>query len=94
MAKDTIVMCDTNIIVELFKNNKVIKEQCSAIGENNLCISAVTAAEFYYGTLNKREFNKIKKHISNFPIIHINDEISKIFLNTKDFQYINRLSLF
>jgi len=32
--------------------------------------------ELYYGALNKKELNKIKKALNNFKIIHVDIEIS------------------
>ena len=74
------VICDTNIIIELFKNNDRVKTQCLQIGENNLCVSAITAAELSFGAFDKTEMSKIKGYISNFPILHFNDDISQLFL--------------
>ena len=36
MAGSQPVICDTNIVIELFKDNEVVKEQCLQIGINNL----------------------------------------------------------
>jgi len=77
MEKISFVILDTNIIIEIFKNNSFIIQKCSELGFENLLISDVTVGEFYAGTLNKREFPKIKKHIERFPVLHINEEISK-----------------
>ncbi len=37
--------------------------------------------ELYYGALNKRELNKIKKALSNFNILPLNEEITEIAIN-------------
>ena len=71
------VIIDTNIVIEFYKGNIDVKQKCQDIGEFDLLISDVTVAEFYFGTLNKQEFPKIKKHIERFPVLHINEEISK-----------------
>jgi len=75
------VICDTNIIIELFKNNERVKTMCLQVGENNLCISAITTAELYFGAFDKTEMSKIKGYIFNFPVLHFNDDISQIFLD-------------
>jgi len=81
MAKDRGVICDTNIVIELFKNNNKVVKECLDIGVNNLCISAITVGEFYYGALNKREIKSIRKHLSQlrffilmnlFPLFSLN----------------------
>ncbi|MBS4029680.1 MAG: hypothetical protein KGZ58_13715 [Ignavibacteriales bacterium] len=58
------VLCDTNIVIELFKNNEQVKQKCRMIGFENLAISAITAGEFYFGALNKDEMARIKKSSS------------------------------
>ncbi|MBX2894127.1 MAG: type II toxin-antitoxin system VapC family toxin [Cyclobacteriaceae bacterium] len=75
------VILGTNIIIELYKGNLKVREKCEGIGEENLYINAVVAAEFYSGVLNKRELTLVKKHLQNFPVIHINNHISEISLN-------------
>ena len=37
--------------------------------------------ELYYGALNKRELNKIKKALSEFSILPLNEEITEIAIN-------------
>ncbi len=79
MAENQTVICDTNIIIELFKANEEVRNACLSIGMNNLCISAITVGEFYYGALNKKEIPLIKKHLEKFAILPITEPISKIF---------------
>jgi tRNA(fMet)-specific endonuclease VapC len=65
------ILCDTNIFIELYKNNSQITEELRQIGPPNLAISVVTQAELYYGALNQAELQKIKKHLTlmrSFPI--------------------------
>jgi len=79
MAENRAVICDTNIIIELFKDNEVVKESCLAIGVNNLCISTITVGEFYFGALNKKEMPKIKRHLEKFALLPVSEPISAIF---------------
>lgn len=79
MAENRAVVCDTNIIIELFKDNEVVKENCLDIGIENLCINTVTIGEFYYGALNKKEIPLIKKHLEKFAILPITEPISRRF---------------
>ena len=53
------ILCDTNILIEFYKNNAQITAVLRAIGPENLAISAVTAAELYYGALNRKDFRYI-----------------------------------
>jgi predicted nucleic acid-binding protein len=79
MAEDRAVVCDTNIIIELFKGNEEVKQHCLSIGINNLCISTITVGEFYYGALNKKEIPLIRQHLQRFAILPITEPISTIF---------------
>lgn len=72
-------MCDTNIVIELFKGNEQVKNTCLAIGENNLVISAITVGEFYFGALNKKEIPIIRKHLEKFATVHLTPAISVLF---------------
>ncbi len=60
------VILDTNIVIELFKNNQNIKQKIKDIGTKNLAISV---GEFYYGALNKREMKLIKKHCNYYYVL-------------------------
>lgn len=72
------VLCDTNVIIEFFKgNNKTLKE-LEQIGYDNIAISAITVMELYYGALNKKELNKIKKCIYSLNVYLIDSSISEI----------------
>ena len=55
------ILIDTNIIIEFYKNNALVIEELRTIGINNLAISVITQAELYYGAFNKSELLKIKK---------------------------------
>ena len=75
------IILDTNIIIELLKGNKETKELLEGINEENFAISIITSMELYYGAINKRELNKIKKFLKSFDLLLINEEISKIALD-------------
>jgi hypothetical protein len=55
------ILCDTNIFIEAFKNNPSATETLKGIGFQNISLSAVTLMELYFGALNKRELAKIKR---------------------------------
>jgi predicted nucleic acid-binding protein len=54
-----LILCDTNIIIELYKNNQLIISALQSIGQPNIEISSITAGELIYGALNKKELSKI-----------------------------------
>jgi tRNA(fMet)-specific endonuclease VapC len=80
MAKKDLVLCDTNIVIELLKNNPTIVERLNSIGEERISISMVTAAELIFGALNKTELSKINKLIALTSVFQINETISSISL--------------
>lgn len=80
MAQDQPVICDTNIIIELLKDNKEVKDTCLNIGANKLCISPITVGEIYFGALNKKELLRIDKFLNKFAILPLNQDISHIFI--------------
>ena len=51
----SIILCDTNILIELYKNNQTIISNLHEIGEENVAINSVTAGELIFGALNKKE---------------------------------------
>lgn len=77
MAKNKIVLCDTNILIELSKNNHLISQELKTIGSDNIAISAISAGEFIFGALNKNELMKIKKALNAIRLIHLDIDISQ-----------------
>jgi len=81
MARSSkIILCDTNILIELFKNNAVIIKSLHEIGLKKIAISHVTVAELYFGAFNKHELKQIQLHLQAINIIPINSNISNIFI--------------
>jgi len=75
------IILDTNIIIELFKGNVETKELLKKVDDKEFAISVITSMELYYGAINKKELNKIKKFLKSFNLLTINEEISKIALD-------------
>src|SRR5437899_511454 len=73
-------ICDTNIIIEIFKNNSKIIKECERIGYNNLALSVISAGELYHGALDKNELKKIQNHISKYILIDLNSSIAELFM--------------
>ncbi len=74
------ILCDTNILIEFYKNNPQIINQLRMIGVNKLAISAITQAELYYGAINKVELNQIKKHLKLLRILPLDVMVSTKFI--------------
>jgi tRNA(fMet)-specific endonuclease VapC len=74
------ILCDTNILIEFYKNNPKIVDKLRQIGSKRLAISIISQAELYYGAINKAELLKIQKHLNllhNFPV---NNQVSTQFI--------------
>ena len=75
------VICDTNILIEVFKGNESLIDFLERIGNENLAVSDVTRGELYFGARNNRELKLIIKELKNFSILPINSEISNIAIS-------------
>lgn len=74
------IICDTNVIIELFKNNEKIKAKIQEIGTKNLAISAISVAELYYGAFNKSELQKIQKHLKHYQLLNLTPQTTGLFI--------------
>jgi len=74
------ILCDTNILIELYKNNPQVIAELNQIGVKKLAISIITQSELYYGAINKVELNKIKKHLTSIRILPIDLKVSNQFI--------------
>lgn len=72
------VLCDTNIIIEVYRGNKAIKNELDRIGQSEIAVSDITRAELFYGARNKSELQKIKKDTSILHTFPVKREISAI----------------
>jgi tRNA(fMet)-specific endonuclease VapC len=71
MAKETLVLCDTNIIIEFYKENASVLKQLRVIGQQHIAVSIVTAGELLYGALNKKERKQINQDIAHLHLLHL-----------------------
>ena len=74
------ILCDTNILIEFYKNNRTVIDEMQNIGINQIAISVITQAELYYGALNKGELTQIQKHLRLLHILSIDENISAKFI--------------
>ena len=59
MEQDKIILCDTDVIIEFYRNNPDIISTLKSIGQKNIAVSTITAGELFYGAINKKELNQI-----------------------------------
>ena len=75
------LLCDTNIFIEVFRQNAVIRAELEKIGRNNIAVSDITLGELFYGAINKAELTVISNDLSQISVLHINEEISQMAVN-------------
>lgn len=75
------ILCDTNILIEFYKNNLQVVQPLRTIGVNQIAISAITQAELYFGALNKTELRSIKRNLSALHIYSVDVLISNQFIS-------------
>ena len=81
MAREKVVLCDTNILIDALKQDEDILKSINWIGHNNIALSVITSAELLFGARDKVEYVKIRKYIDFLRVIPINIQICELFLN-------------
>jgi len=74
----TMVLCDTNILIEVYRRNIAVRDELDKIGYKNIAVSDVTRVELFYGAANKRELQMIGKDLEKIAVLHIDTAISKM----------------
>jgi len=74
------MLVDTNILIEIYRNNKRIIATIEDIGQNNIAVSSITFAELLYGARNKKELQLIRKDISKLTVLNLDEVISEKFI--------------
>ncbi len=94
MEVKPLILCDTNIIIEVYKGNQAIIDFLENVGQANIAISDVTCAELLFGARNKKELQIIKKDLKKLVVYAINEEISKsAILLIEKYTLSNKLNL-
>jgi tRNA(fMet)-specific endonuclease VapC len=76
MAKEQMILCDTNIFIEIYRNNADIIKIVKQIGQQNLAVSDVTCAELLFGARNKKELTTIRKDLNKLTVLPISSDVS------------------
>lgn len=74
------VIFDTNVLIELYRGNNLIKEQILAMDYNIFYISSISVAEFLAGARNKEDMATIAKQLDKYTHLPITVEITNLFL--------------
>lgn len=78
MAEKELVVCDTNVLIKLFRNDSSTIVQLKAIEANRLAISTITKAELLLGA-NKKNLNRTREVLDDFHLLPLNAEASLLF---------------
>jgi tRNA(fMet)-specific endonuclease VapC len=78
MAKNEVILCDTNIFIDLLGGKSEIKDALNKIGNANVAYSIITFAEIIYGT-PKKDLTKVKSFFEQLKAIDLDANISKEF---------------
>ena len=76
MENNALILCDTNILIEVYKGNTTIITTLEKIGQHNIAVYDVTCAELLYGARNKKELQIIKKDLKKLIVLPISEKIS------------------
>ena len=71
------LLCDTNILIELYRGNKFVTEILKKTGQSNIAVSDVTCAELLFGARNKAELRIFRKDLDTLTVLPILPEISR-----------------
>lgn len=74
------ILCDTNILIEFFKNNATVSQELRQIGSAELAVSVITMAELFYGARDKAELRTIQTRLAVLKQIELDLETSAIFV--------------
>ena len=80
------ILCDTVILIELFRGNQSVIEEYEKIGYPNLCICDVTVGQLLYG-MRKSEEKLLKKLFNLFVRYRITKEVSEKFIEIMNDNY-------
>jgi len=88
------ILCDTNVLIEFYKNDNEVIAILREIGLPDLAVSVITVGELYFGARDRRELLKIKKHLAGLNQIPIDSETSIFALSLLEtYALSHRLSL-
>ena len=76
MAKEELILLDSNIIIDVINGDKRIKEQIKNLSPENVFISVITEMEVLIGAKNKTMLMKLKKALKSYNIINIDEKSS------------------
>ena len=77
---ETLVLCDTNILIDVSRGVERVIDELKQIEEKNIAVSVVSAGEFIYGAFNKQELQQILRSLEQVKLLAIDEEIGNLHL--------------
>ena len=74
------IILDTNILIEISRNNLEIIQVYDNLDDNSLFITSVVFAEFMKGIKNKESLTPYLKFLSKFNLLYANNETEDKFI--------------
>jgi predicted nucleic acid-binding protein len=72
------ILVDTNIFIEYYKNNSAICKILERINPQEIAVNDVVCAELYFGARNKQELNNIVSDMEKLTVLTIFPKISRL----------------
>jgi len=72
------ILVDTNIFIEYYKNNSVICKTLENIDLRKTVVSDVVCAELYFGARNRQELADIVSDMEKLTVLTISPKISRL----------------
>jgi len=76
-----VVIVDTNILIEIVRQNALIIQKCRDIGNDQLAISSISYVEFLVGSRDKVDFHKNRRFLSLFVNIPVDENINTALID-------------
>ena len=88
------ILVDTNIFIEYYKNNPAIYKILEQIDPQEIVVNDVVCAELYFGARNKQELADIVFDMEKLTILPISQKISRFAVDlVKQFCLSHKLKL-
>jgi len=75
------VIFDTNILIEIYRGNDVVRRHVESLDVSVFYISSITIAEFLVGAKDKADLKRFEKLLDAYTHIPLTEDITAIFLN-------------
>jgi len=65
------IILDTNVLIEIIRQNTAIVTKCKELGTDNLAISSISYVEFLVGSRDKNDLRNNRQFLSLFKQIPV-----------------------